>query len=433
MGNGYKFSKRLFSPLAYSQRCKIGVGEEFRFGFAGEKEINTVILCESGSHCASFSLFGEKADGERVLLYENDVIDQFLYCAFPKTRLKAVILKINQSDNGRPVKIDRIDAALHLHEQKDFRVSVYFPIFTDCTFFTDRLEDKDLDAAFDRITDAIVIGNARLRPDATLDYDPETLKRELAAMRKIIGDRPVRIWCCIFPTDRKNTVRMIQEDSEKLLHTILTYCDTYGFRGIDVDWEYPILPHAWRAYGHLFEMLQSALQGRDVRLAAALSPWGVQLTKKAKACLDFVNIMAYDWHKKNKRRHHSEFYSCHVYSAAYFQKQRFANKQIFVGIPFYGKTFDKNEFAFRSYNLLDVQSRAQNTADFENRSYYFNGYNMVYSKTAYNLDMGFGGVMVFAGFDDVPRETGRSLFAALDAAVRDRTLPERETQPGVTL
>lgn len=420
VGFNSTFSKHLLSASAFRQNLKIGIGEEYRLKFESAREINTVILCEKGSHCASFSVFGEKTNGERVLLYENDVIDRFLYCAFPKVKLKSVIVKINQSDNGKPVKITCIDAALHRNENKDFRISVYFPTHTGSTYFTDHSQDKELDRAFDLITDAIVIGNARLRPDATLDYDPETLKRELAAMRRIIGERRVRIWCCIFPTDRENMVRMIRKNPEKLLNTILTYCSDYGFQGIDFDWEYPILPHAWHAFGKLLQMLKNALNGRDVPLAAAMSPWGVQLNGKAKDCLDFVNVMAYDWHKKNKRRHHSEFYSCHVYCAEYFKKLRFSDQQIFVGIPFYGKTFNNNDFLFRSYNLLEVHSNAQNTAVFEDREYYFNGYHLVYSKTAYNLDMGFGGVMIFAGCDDVPRDTGLSLYEAVESALKDR-------------
>ncbi len=420
MRSGSSFSHALFSLSPYKHKIKIGVGEEFRLAFDNEKYINTVILSEGGSHCISFSVFGEKPDGKRVLLYENDVIDKFLYCAFPKIELKAVILRINGSDNGKPVKINCIDAVLHMQEQKNFRVSVYFPLSAGSTYFSDHIKNKDLETAFDLITDAIVIGNARLRPDATLEYDPETLERELAAMRRIIGNRCVRIWCCIFPPDRKSMVRMICKKPKKLLNTILTYCRTYGFKGVDFDWEYPIFPHAWRSFGRLLEMLKNALQGRDIHLAAALSPWGVRLSRNAKNCLDFVNVMAYDWHRKNKRRHHSEFYSCHIYCAEYFKKLNFTDKQIFVGIPFYGKTFDNHDFAFRSYNLLNVEGRAQNTAAYENREYYFNGYNMVYSKAAYNLDMGFGGVMLFAGCDDVPRETGLSLYEAVESALRDR-------------
>lgn len=418
------FSRRLFSDSASTQDLKIGVGKEFRLAFESEWAINTVILCEKGSHCLSFSVYGEKTDGERVLLYENDVIDRFMYCAFPKICLKAVILRINESDNGRPVRLSRMDAALQMNKKKDFRVSVYFPIHTGSTYFSDRLHDKDLSAAFDLITDAIVIGNARLRPDATLDYDAETLDRELAAMRMIIGERNVRIWCCIFPTDNRNMVKMIRKNSETLLNTILTYYNAFGFQGVDVDWEYPVLPHVWHAFGHLIKMLQNALHGQDVQLGAALSPWGVQLTERARKCLDLVNIMAYDWHKKNKRRHHSEFYSCHVYCAEYFKKHAFRDKQMLVGVPFYGKTFDNNDFAFRSYNLLKVNSRAQNISVYQDRSYYFNGYNTVYSKTAYNLDMGFGGVMIFAGCDDVPRNTGLSLFSAVESAVKNRILTD---------
>lgn len=74
----FTFSKRLFSASGFTEKPKIRVGEEFRFAFASEREINTVILCEKGSHCTSFSLFGEKTDGERILLYESDVIDKFM-------------------------------------------------------------------------------------------------------------------------------------------------------------------------------------------------------------------------------------------------------------------------------------------------------------------------------------------------------------------
>lgn len=419
----FTFSKRLFSASGFTEKPKIRVGGEFRFAFENEREINTVILCEKGSHCTSFSLFGEKTDGERILLYESDVIDKFMYCAFPKAEIKAVILRINQSDNGRAVKINRMDSCLKMRKHGNFRASVYFPIFTDCTFFTDHLEDADLDKAFDYITDAIVIGNSRLRSDTSIDYDEKTLERELAAMRKIIGNRPVRIWCCIFPPAGKTMLSLLENNMSGVVKTIVDYCDKYDFRGIDVDWEHPIFRREWHAFGNLFESLQKALVGRDIQYSAALAPWGMKNDEKFKARLDFINIMAYDWHKANKRRHHAEFFSCHVYCAEYFKKRGFKDNQLFVGIPFYGKTFNNNKFAMQSYNKLNFKSRSQTVDTFEGREYYCNSYNLVYSKAAYNYDMGFGGVMIFAGFDDVPRSTGLSLYEAFERAIADRTLP----------
>ena len=52
---------------------------------------------------------------------------------------------------------------------------------------------------------------------------------------------------------------------------------------------------------------------------------------------------------------------------------------------------------------------------------YYNGWQMVYDKTAYAIDVGLGGVMVWHYGYDLPSADELSLFGAIRQALADRT------------
>lgn len=126
--------------------------------------------------------------------------------------------------------------------------------------------------------------------------------------------------------------------------------------------------------------------------------------------------MAYDW-PKNRRKDHAEFYTCHYVSARYFLKKGFQKRQLVLGVPFYGNTCDRGKLIQKDYSSFEIQSAGQNTGRLDGRDYYFNGYHMIFSKSAYTRDMGFPGVMVWCGKGDRKRARGYSLFDAMARAL----------------
>lgn len=284
---------------------KIKCGEEVVLQADKLSTVNTVTIREKGCNCTGFSLYGENEAGERKLLFGGDVIDDYLYCSFDNADISRLILKIESSENSKEVKISEIKAfCAESRQNDDFIVNSYFPISEGSTYFQERVNDSDFSQYFDVITDAIIIGAVGFTKDGTLEYDSEMLKKETEALKEIIGNRPVRIWCCIANPKKENgkhanndSVYAINHNLDTLQSNLVELCKEFGFCGIDFDWEYPRLPHVWSAYSKMLTGLGKELHENGLLLSSALGPWGVMLTDEAKESLDLVNIMAYDWAK----------------------------------------------------------------------------------------------------------------------------------------
>ena len=76
-------------------------------------------------------------------------------------------------------------------------------------------------------------------------------------------------------------------------------------------------------------------------------------------------------------------------------------------------------FTFGSCSANGRQAASLDAVD--GREYYFNGYNTIYSKTAYTYDNDLAGVIIWNGQCDLPRESEYSLFNAIEEAIEDRT------------
>lgn len=409
---------------------KVPLGAEIRFQLAEEQVISSVALRERGNHCTSFSIYGEHGDGERFLLYENDAIGGYLYCAFPPTTVSALTLIVNSSDNGRPVRLCGVEAGTRPAAPHPFLISVYYPIESGDCYFSNREKDPEFLRDLDLITDITLIGDVRFCRDGSLSYDVQTFRRELAALRRALGERKTRIWCCILnprgkdgKISNRDSVYAITHRLDAMIGNIVALCEEYELDGIDFDWEFPQLPHVWQTYSRLLVKLGRELHRRGLLLSSALAPWGIQLSREARESLDFVNVMGYDW-PKNKQKHHSEFYTCHYFCAKYFLKKGFKKRQLILGVPFYGKVHYSGTSEQYAYSTFKIESRVSNISYRDGRAYYLNGYDLIYSKTAFTRDMGLAGMMVWCGKDDLPRASGLSLFDAMEQAISEHTEEE---------
>ncbi len=396
-------------------------GNSITFTFSVPVAINRVVLRERGADCEAFSLYGEDEQGNRTLLYNNDVIDDYLYCAFPETVVSKLVFTVDKTDGD---SVDILDIAAYCvePERDDFRVHAYYPYWGNSALFQNPENAEKYKQDLDTVTDMILIGNIYWNANGELEYDAETLKNEMAAIREMIGERDVRVWTCILnprkadgSIDNSASVKAINKHLDTLTDNILALCKEYGFAGVDFDWEYPRQPHNWWAYNKLLVRLKAKLAPENLLLSSALGPWGNMMSEDAKKALDFVNVMSYDW-AKNSRNYHAEFYTCHYYSAKYFLNHGFQREQLVLGVPFYGSTTGE-EYKQLHYNAFTVTDKAQNTGIVDGMEYYFNGCNSIYSKTAFNLDNGFAGTMIWSGIFDAPRDSEYSLFNAMHSAI----------------
>lgn len=399
-------------------------GDTITFSFEKPVTINTVTLREKSADCERFNIYFEDAGGERTLLYSNDIIDDYLYCAFPDTEIERLVFELEDADKDT-VKLQEISAYCRTHEQKDFHVHAYYAYWGDSAYFSDKENQEKLKKDLDVVTDIILIGNIYWNEDGTLNYSKELMDSEIQALRNVIGDGDTRVWACILnprkedgSIDNTASVNSINNNLETLTESILDFCREYDLSGVDFDWEYPRLPHAWSAYSKLLVELKPKLENEGILLSSALGPWGNMMSSEAKEALDFVNVMSYDW-AKNKRNQHAEFYTCHYASAQYFLNHEFKKEQLVLGVPFYANSTGE-EYSQNSYNAFDITSKGQNLGEIDGREYYFNGYYTIYSKTAFTYDNGFAGTMIWNGQFDLPRENEFSLFNAMKEAIENR-------------
>lgn len=134
---------------------------------------------------------------------------------------------------------------------------------------------------------------------------------------------------------------------EKFAQTCLDLINTYGFDGIDIDWEYP--GGAWGAVDSLGEatdranytLLCQAIRNkigpnRLLSIAGGASQsGGVECTAMSNI-LDYVNLMTYDYGANNN----SDFDSTKSFANAWVNAG-FPKDRINIGVPFYGRQGDK--------------------------------------------------------------------------------------------
>ncbi|MCE5342739.1 MAG: chitinase [Eubacteriales bacterium] len=120
------------------------------------------------------------------------------------------------------------------------------------------------------------------------------------------------------------------EGREAFAGEVLTTMQTYGFQGVDIDWEYPgsstagiaSSPEDRENYTLLLQAVrealdaQTALDGVPRRLCIAISGSPERIPSlecvKIGSIVDQVNLMTYDMHEEDTASHHSALYKSHV-------------------------------------------------------------------------------------------------------------------------
>lgn len=117
-------------------------------------------------------------------------------------------------------------------------------------------------------------------------------------------------------------------------------------------------------------------------------------------------------------------------------KKGLKKEQLDLGIPFYARPtdraaqwFDYKTEAEQLGWFGNVATGPQEVTEWQNNApvqvtatspRYYNGCQMVYDKTAYAMDFGLGGMMVWNYAGDLPYENGLSLFRAMGMAATHR-------------
>jgi len=201
------------------------------------------------------------------------------------------------------------------------------------------------------------------------------------------------------------------ETRKKLVESIISLVEDYGFDGVELDWEYPNSASA-KNYEALILELSAELKKQGKNLTAALNgAWsqteGPEVSKYVSdACLDafeFISVMSYDMNNEQ----HSPFWFANT-SIDYWLHRGVSADKIVLGMPLYARpTFmqyrhlvekDKS-FAYNDYAVIDGVTS------------HYNGLPTLCKKTilaAYKA----GGVMLFDVNEDTNDNT--SIVSMID-------------------
>ncbi|MGN1195607.1 MAG: glycoside hydrolase family 18 protein, partial [Acutalibacteraceae bacterium] len=405
-------------------------GDKIDLDFGKTVYFDTVALYESGDNCNEFRLYAGNG-GEWTLIYQQDRILTYHLCYVEPVYADSLRLEI--VDCKSDVRIREL--SVYEAEKRTQPVIVTQYLRLDACDFETLMGDEGFSGYYDVVTDPILFGEVSLDENANISFahGEEYFAKQLDSLRKIIGERPVRIRCCIVFDQRNEngvndielTKKFVNNNIEKISASIKGFVEKYDLYGVDYDWEYPQTPSQWRAYDLIVNKT-----AEFTKVSVAVAPWGVYFGKSARENIELVNIMAYDLF--DSRGDHSNAYTAGFEAIQKLRRFGFEDEQILLGIPTYGRTTDKSGDAWptirsdgadfgkwgklvEDYPYIDSATGEQKYCDA-----YLNSYAEVRDKTATAIDEGVAGVMVFRAFCDAPYTETYCLQRAIGEVVGQR-------------
>lgn len=166
-------------------------------------------------------------------------------------------------------------------------------------------------------------------------------------------------------SDAFSALAASQEARQNFIQQCISFCEKYGFDGVDIDWEYPgFAEHSGRPedkqnFTILLKELDQAVKAHHppllVTIAAPAGPWHYKNMEVdiIHQYLDWINIMGYDFHgpwggeEDGMTHHHAALYPSekgnpllNVDSAVnYYLLQGVPHHKLVVGMPLYGRSY----------------------------------------------------------------------------------------------
>ena len=275
------------------------------------------------------------------------------------------------------------------------------------------------DPNYDRETDQFRFVGEHPDPDG---YYDEAIDKVRAAVDGYAAESGRRINICIDFYPKDTSKHGLPANETALVQSIKQLiADDDRVDGIDIDWEYPTSAYEWKVYGDMLVEARKMLDasGKDKYISLALSAGSVTLTQEHIDAVDFVQMMAYD-RFDIVDGNHSSFRSGAYSSMRYFVNIGFKPSQLVLGIPLYGRpTSWDTVWTNYGYGYGDTVYSTQGKApytywdniqwlyydgtnldgsikyDNEFMQVWVNGAALIADKTAYVIEQGFAGMMIW--------------------------------------
>lgn len=307
-------------------------------------------------------------------------------------------------------------------KQTDFRVTSYF--VSENIQDSAALHSED----FDIITDAILFGCATFDTEGNVNVEQQKLEIALTNLRNAIGERDVGITLNILGPSAKGSYSTWEEQMEamskehnkaftsgKLGKNIVEVLDKYDFDGVHLDYEYPISDKAWFYFNNFLVALDARLG--DYTLGIAVSNWNINLSIPAILAVDTVELMMYDFNDAEGRHSTAQDMIARAENTDF---KGILLSKVNFGLPFYARPSDMSAYWYGYngyYDKLDEEGwyYDENTG----KDFWFNTPEVIYEKTDYAINKGYGGVMVWHYSCDLPSTSEKSLTGAIGRAISD--------------
>ena len=416
-------------------------GQFLEITFSEPVSFNTVVLRENGNYISGFGFVLPDEDGnypadmKSASFYrQQDRIERYRYCTFERqTDVTEFRIWFGGTDAGKALSIAEAEVYDVAAKEYDgeFRVFNYYSA-GDMQYMSH--EDLLEDLSHDTITDVILISFAFWAEDGSVVYadapkdsgmtGEEYYNASLDKMRAAVNeyaaesDRKINICIDFYPKDTSkhglpaNETALVQSIKQLI-------ADDDRVDGIDIDWEYPTSAYEWKVYGDMLVEARKMLDasGKDKYISLALSAGSVTLTQEHIDAVDFVQMMAYD-RFDIMDGNHSSFRSGAYSSMRYFVNIGFKPSQLVLGIPLYGRPtswdtvwtnygygdtvystqgkdpytyWDNIQWLYYDGTNLDGSIKYDN----EFMQVWVNGAALIADKTAYVIEQGFAGVMLW--------------------------------------
>ena len=213
------------------------------------------------------------------------------------------------------------------------------------------------------------------------------------------------------------------EKIHSMAHELVDMAASFGFDGVDVDWEYP------RTYGGskeqfeaLIGLLRELVDEKGMMLTTAVFG-GVDSRNKAipSACdaqdrpsfdkLDYMNLMTYDCDGPK----HSTYEFAENCIRYWVEQRGFEPEKLTLGLPFYGRPAPGN---FNDLLALDPDALDKDMVVVDGKEVWDNGRETLTKKVALAKRWGLGGIMVWEVSEDAD-DYEQSLTKVLGDAMKN--------------
>ena len=189
------------------------------------------------------------------------------------------------------------------------------------------------------------------------------------------------------------------------VRNLTTYIRAHRLQGADVDWEHPKGAAQIANYQKLLIELKRAFAPHRLWLTVAVPGWGDHIQSATFPFIDRIHVMAYD-----QGTPHAPFAGA-VKELRHWESRKAPKTKLVLGLPFYGRNAQD---ATATYAEIIRKHRPRPGAD-EAGGFHFNGPTTIQRKTAFAIQQGYAGVMIWELGQDAAGKS--SLLNAVHAAL----------------